>query len=122
MNEICKKIKEAGFPQITRWEVENNYRRHMSVTGEETMPPLGAILSEIKGLLYLQKMHQNYWIASLDAYESEIKEEFVQFREKPFNSYIDTQTKLNCDGKSAEEASARLWLALNAPPATGGTE
>lgn len=46
---LAKQLKDAGFPVITRWEIENNHRRTISATGQETLAPMGALLSEMKG-------------------------------------------------------------------------
>lgn len=53
--ELALKLKEAGFPSITRWEVENNYHRRTMVNGDEMLPLMGAILSEIKIPIGIEK-------------------------------------------------------------------
>jgi len=43
---LAKKLKEAGFPSITRWEIENNYHRRTMVNGDKMLPSLIALLIE----------------------------------------------------------------------------
>lgn len=122
--ELAKELKDAGFPHITRWEVENNYRRTPSATGQESLPPLGALLSEIgRPALWLDEINgELVWLAD-NALDTGIREEHYSDNEinrangyagKPFlTGYIDTSPSNNISrGSTPEEAVARLWLAL----------
>lgn len=98
--ELAKKLKEAGFPSVTKWEVENNYRRITMVNGDEMLPPLTTLLMELAKLvdecnfLSLTCSHDEtdkWCVAENDGYESAVN-----------GTWYSTP----------EEAVANLWLKL----------
>ena len=120
--ELTLQLKNAGFPQITRWEVENNYRRTVTASGQESLPPLGALLSEINFSIGLDKHGKNDWTAyrcadrsqeDFDTYTQEKMQWLNKEQEQNFDTYRDDRIS-NCFVYSTpEEAVAELWLALN---------
>lgn len=113
MENIAQKLQDSGFPTITRWEVENNYRRTNTVSGEPSLLPLGAILAEIDKCIHLEKQANDYWIASVDLYDSKLGNGGEPIRsQEPHDSYIDTRTGKNCHARTPEQAAALLYIAL----------
>jgi hypothetical protein len=126
--ELANKLKEAGFPSITRWEVENNYRRHITVSGAEALPPLGAILSELDYPVAIEKNRKGEFSAyrmddsAYDYYQSNQEKDDEnrkqlglpeRVQEQNYTTYRDDHI-YNCfNASTPEEAVANLWLALN---------
>ena len=113
--ELAREMKERGFPNITRWEVENNYRRAITVSGEESLPPIEAVMSEIKQSFSLEKLAGNLYLAYIERYGSEDYEEVstYEIKKQGFDSYVDDKTYNNFYGSTPLEAVCRLWIALN---------
>ena len=104
--ELAKKLKDAGFPAVTRWEAENNYRRSISVTGEETLPPLGALLSELDAQLEPGD-------GEILLFQADGKWHAAGWGGEFFGDhYIDGDLAYLNEGTTPEEAVANLWLAL----------
>lgn len=93
----AQKLKNAGFPHITKWEVENNYRRISMVLGE-SLPPLGALLSELP-------QEENFGLIKNDEHLSNDWTCFI-------GSTLGTW-KQSTHGDTPEEAVANLWLTLH---------
>lgn len=125
------RLKQAGFPNITRWEVENNQRRQFTVTGDELLPSIGALLSEFKTQIAIEK-HGN---KIFEAYELEdgkreflgditLEEDFNDFTKrvpswKPardFSTYRDDHIDHCLYANTPEEALAELWIILSQLP------
>ncbi len=114
--EIATSLRDKGFPHITRWEVENNYRRPITATGEPALPPLGALLDEISKIVGLEKMSKDVYFAYQilgfseygDANSNQIEE-----HKQNHSSYRDDHYQHGFAASSPEKAVALLWLALN---------
>lgn len=104
--ELAKKLKEAGFPSTTRWEVENNRRRIISVKGEETLPCAECILSQIPSEYQFSESNTTIGAVILRRLDGSF---VAGFYEKIIFNTIRPIT----EGKTPEEAVAKLWLELN---------
>lgn len=115
--ELAQELKEAGFPSMTRWEVENNYRRPVLVQGE-ALPPLGALLSEINTTIAVEKLGTQFFTAYqvddfVEYYDQTTASEWEKAKNATgFNSYRDDKTSHNFYGDIPEEAVAKLYIAL----------
>ncbi len=130
MKTLAQQLQYVGFPSVTKWEVENNQIRSMSATGMPCLPPIGALLSEIK--------NPALWFAEINEYEEGFSD-MVWFADSFLDSsiklrkyaqsesniasgyagkrfitgYIDTYPSDDIKyGKTPEEALARHYLAL----------
>lgn len=114
---IAEKLYEAGFPTVTRWEIENNQRRTISASGQKELPPLGALVSEVKVQFFIQKNSNDLFsVFMINAHELGKPEEVEWFlkrnTEQGAGGYIDDRTTNNFYGRTPEEAVARLYIKL----------
>jgi hypothetical protein len=101
--ETAIELEEAGFPIMTRWEVENNQRRSITVSGKGTYPSLSAILQDIF-------VADNYdaEIGLLGRVGNKGKGYFTAFSGDHLGYWDESKS-----GDTPEEAMAKLWIALN---------
>lgn len=115
MKELAQQLQDNGFPLITKWEVENNYRRHITVGGEPTMPLFESIVSEIPDFGGVIKVAYSHYH---NGEEDEALQGFYAFQEEllPYNDgmtqlYLpDTQEEMSV---TPLEAVANLWLTIS---------
>lgn len=116
---LAQKLKDAGFPEVTRIGAELNLRRYQPMTpvGAPSFPYLQELLAEIDARVYLEKLAGDAWCASVDGYDPEISASWGEINEKNqgSDSYIDTRTEHSFICRTPEEAAARLYIALKEP-------
>jgi hypothetical protein len=98
--DLCKKLKDAGFPQTTP---NGNYKNgHYIVDGKEPCydPTLSELIKECKEGFRTLILHTQY----------------TRKLKQPWEAVPNKKLRLECKskkGESPEEAVAYLWLELN---------
>jgi hypothetical protein len=121
MEELAERLEQAGFPAVTRWEIENNYRRTATVSGKPSIPPLGAIISEIpKRIVQASGVYHNDvtkedipWerISCFDLLYPEFDDEWVASH-TIFEAYSEPVTYYEGKGQTPEIACSFLYIAI----------
>jgi hypothetical protein len=126
--ELAQQLENAGFPSVTRWEIENTQWRKISSTGVKYLPPIGALLSEIenpvlwKGKIWRDGEEVEYWFAdsNLDTAlkfkkyaDSEANREAGYENKEYIGGYIDTSPSNNISyGEIPEIALTKLYITI----------
>lgn len=99
--ELAKKLKDAGFPEITRVALELNLFRYRNINDPEvvTFPYIQELIEEV------MKFNE------LDFGLVREEDTWTSFR-----GFFNGQWTSWGSGKTPEEAVANLWLELNGKP------
>lgn len=106
-NKLAQQLQDKGFPLVTKWEVENNYHRHIPVKGEPSMPLFECIASEIKDFGGVIKTG-NGWYA--------FQEEIYPYPDGMTQLFPPDEDDKEEYSETPIEAVAKLWLSLLSNP------
>ena len=101
--ELAKKLRDAGFPEVTRWGAENNVHRYHSMDADGTsFPEIGELIAEINILTKRQEwglISSKDWDGTYTCYDGSAE------------GYWAHET----NGKTPEDALGKMWLELKSP-------